>query len=101
MDAALGGDHHFFAAASERAADEVLAFAIGAVNMSRIQMIDADVEALLDRGDAIGVVRAERADTGNRPAAERDGRNRQSRIAERSKLGGWQGHEIKDWLMYG
>ena len=65
------------------AADEVFALAVGAVDVGRVEMVDADVEALLDRGDAVGVVRVERRHAGDRPAAERDGRNGKARIAER------------------
>ena len=87
VDAALGGDHHFVAATAECAADEVFALAVGAVDVGRVEMIDAEVEALLDRGDAVGIVGVERGDARDRPAAERDGRNGKSRIAERRS---WQ-----------
>ena len=71
---------------AERAADEVFALAVGAVDVGRVEMIDADVEALLDRGDAVGLVGVERRHAGDRPAAERDGRNFKSRIAQRTAL---------------
>ena len=82
VDAALRGDHHLVAAAAERAADEVFALAVRAVDVGRVEMIDADVEALLDGGDAVGLGGAERRHAGDRPAAERDRRNQDSRLAE-------------------
>ena len=72
VDATLGGDDHFVAPARNRARDELFALAVRTVDVGRIEMVDAQIEAGLDRGDAVGLVGVERRHSGDRPAAERD-----------------------------
>ena len=88
VDATFGGDHHFVAPAAQRATDQVFALAVGPVDVGRIEMIHADVEALLDRGDAVGFGRAERGHAGDRPAAERHRRDRETGVSERATVDG-------------
>src|SRR6516162_9837066 len=76
VNAALGGDDHLIAAGADRAANEVFALAARAVDVGGIEVIDAEVEAGLDGGNAIVVVDIERADASDGPAAEGDGRDR-------------------------
>ena len=52
--------------------DQPFAFAGAAVHVGRIEMVDAQIEAGLDRRDAVGVVDARAGHAGDRPAAQGD-----------------------------
>jgi hypothetical protein len=52
--------------------------------MRGVEMVDAYVEALLNRSNAVSVVRAERRDTSNWPAAKRNWRDLDVCVAELS-----------------
>ena len=84
VDATLGGDDHFIAPVAQGAADQVFAFAVGAVDVGSIEMIDAQVEALADRGNALRIARVERRDSGDRPATQRNRSDGKAGVSEGS-----------------
>ncbi len=55
-DPELGGEHHLVAPVADRAPDELLVVAV-AVDVGRVQQVDAEVERAVDRGDPVGITR--------------------------------------------
>ncbi len=80
---ALRGDHHFAAAAAERAGDQSLALAGPPIDVGRVEMVDAQIETRPDGGDALVVAGAGAGHSGDWPAAQGDFGDFHSRIAER------------------
>ena len=93
MQAALGGDHHSAGGGPRCPGDQPFAFAAAAVDVSGVEMVDAQVVTRPDRGDAVFVGDARAGHAGDRPAAQGDFGNFDAGVGKGAVIHGWEGKE--------
>lgn len=86
MHAALRGDYQLVASISNGFCDQKLTFTILAVTVRRIEKVDPRIDRCGDGREAITLVNLNAGHTGNRPAAQGNGRNKQIGDAKSSPL---------------
>src|SRR5262249_24972342 len=82
----LGGDDCLLSAAADRAGDQPLALAVAAVVEGGVKMVDAQLEAGVERGQTVRFGHAPAGHAGNRPTAQGDWRDANLSFSERAKV---------------